>query len=93
MAIGTQVSAKYKGAFCEAKVRSVVKQVKCRVTFSSGLGSTTLSDEYVQVSPPGSNLVVGATVKAKHPDKQEYIEAVINKIQVMKAVQDGIWAN
>ncbi|TRY72004.1 hypothetical protein TCAL_05405 [Tigriopus californicus] len=81
LAIGTQVSAKYKGAFCEAKVRSVVKQVKCRVTFSAGLGITTLSDEYVQVISPGGSLVVGATVKAKHPDKQEYIEAVINKIQ------------
>lgn len=76
--IGTHVSAKYKGAFCEAKVRSVVKQVKCRVTFKGGLGSTTLSDEYVQSEGP---LTVGATVKARHPDKQEYIEATINKIQ------------
>eukprot|EP00095_Tigriopus_kingsejongensis_P001533 snap_masked-scaffold214_size254108-processed-gene-0.9 protein:Tk01533 transcript:snap_masked-scaffold214_size254108-processed-gene-0.9-mRNA-1 annotation:"at-rich interactive domain-containing protein 4b" len=78
LAIGTQVSAKYKGAFCEAKVRSVVKQVKCRVTFSAGLGITTLSDEYIQCSGP---LSVGANVQAKHPDKQEYLEAVINKIQ------------
>ena len=45
LAIGTHVSAKYKGAFCEAKVHSVNKQVKVRVTFKNGLGSTTLSDE------------------------------------------------
>jgi len=30
---GTEVSAKYKGAFCEAKVRKVVHSVKCRVSF------------------------------------------------------------
>jgi len=31
--VGTEVSAKYKGAFCEAKVKKVMRQVKCRVTF------------------------------------------------------------
>lgn len=33
--VGTEVSAKYRGAFCEAKVRKVVKQVKAKV--SAGL--------------------------------------------------------
>jgi hypothetical protein len=33
LAIGTQVSAKYKGAFCEAKVRSVDKQVKTSISY------------------------------------------------------------
>ena len=32
LAIGTQVSAKYKGAYCEAKVKSIDKLVKARVT-------------------------------------------------------------
>ena len=75
------MSAKYKGAFCEAKVRSVVKEVKCRVTFKSGLGSTTLSDEFIQAVGE-QPLVQGATVKARHPDKQEYLDAVINQIKV-----------
>ena len=30
--VGTEVSAKYRGAFCEAKVRKVVKQVKAKVS-------------------------------------------------------------
>ena len=30
--VGTEVSAKYRGAFCEAKVRNVVKQVKAKVS-------------------------------------------------------------
>ena len=42
------MSAKYKGAFCEAKVRSVDKLVKCRVTFKMGLGSTTISDKDIK---------------------------------------------
>lgn len=32
--IGTDVSAKYKGAFCEAKVKKVAKQVKVKVCSS-----------------------------------------------------------
>ena len=30
--VGTEVSAKYRGAFCEAKVKKVVKSVKVRVS-------------------------------------------------------------
>ena len=78
MAIGTEVSAKYKGAFCEAKVRRVDKEVKCRVNFKYGLGNITLSDEYVRSDQP---LVQGLSVKARHPDKQEYLDAVITQIK------------
>ena len=73
------MSAKYKGAFCEATVRSVVRQVKVRLTFKNSPGSTTLSDEYVRATVP---LHVGAVVSARHPDKQEYLEATVNKIMV-----------
>ena len=31
LSVGTEVSAKYKGAFCEAKVHKVVKCVKIKV--------------------------------------------------------------
>ena len=34
--VGTEVSAKYRGAFCEAKVRKVVKQVKAKVSMALG---------------------------------------------------------
>ncbi len=78
--IGTQVSAKYKGAFCEAKVRSVVKQVKVRLTFKNGLGTTQLSSEYVKPPEDGSLMQPGSVVSARHPDKQEYLEATVNKV-------------
>lgn len=32
LAVGTEVSAKYKGAFCEAKIRKISKNVKCKVS-------------------------------------------------------------
>ncbi len=87
LAIGTQVSAKYKGAFCEAKVRSVDKQVKCRVTFKFGLGSTTISDKDIKTDKP---LVQGASVLAKHPDKQEYCEAIVKEIKVSQQLITSI---
>lgn len=33
LTVGTEVSAKYKGAFCEAKVNKVVKAVKVKVSY------------------------------------------------------------
>ena len=66
----------------EAKVRSVIKEVKCRVTFKGGLGSCTLSDDAIRPIDE-QPLMQGANVKAKHPDKQEYLDAIINQIKVL----------
>lgn len=78
MTVGTEVSAKYKGAFCEAKVRKVVRNIKCKVTYKQGLGSGTVSDDMIK----NTDLIrVGAIVEAKHPDRRDYIEATITKIQ------------
>ncbi|XP_026478135.1 AT-rich interactive domain-containing protein 4B-like [Ctenocephalides felis] len=74
--VGTEVSAKYKGAFCEAKVRKVVRNIKCKVTFKQGLGSLTVTDEQIK-----GILRVGGIVEARHPDRREYVEATITKIQ------------
>ncbi|XP_059610238.1 AT-rich interactive domain-containing protein 4B isoform X2 [Phlebotomus argentipes] len=77
LSVGTEVSAKYKGAFCEAKVRKVVRNIKCKVAYKQGLGSGTVSDDQIK----GGNLRVGATVEVKHPDRREFVEATITKIQ------------
>ena len=37
LTVGTDVSAKYRGAFCEAKVKKVTRIVKCKVNFKGGL--------------------------------------------------------
>ncbi|CAH1126604.1 unnamed protein product [Ceutorhynchus assimilis] len=76
LSVGTAVSAKYKGAFCEAKVSKVDRVVKCKVTFKSGLGATTVSDNEIK-----GTLRVGQQVQVKHPDHKELLEATITKIQ------------
>ncbi|XP_056643413.1 AT-rich interactive domain-containing protein 4B isoform X1 [Diorhabda sublineata] len=76
LSVGTAVSAKYKGAFCEAKVSKVVRLVKCKVTYKMGLGTATLTDEQIK-----GTLRVGQTVQAKYQDKKELVEATITKIQ------------
>ncbi|XP_063698426.1 AT-rich interactive domain-containing protein 4B isoform X2 [Culicoides brevitarsis] len=74
--VGTEVSAKYKGAFCEAKVRKVVRNIKCKVAYKQGLGSGTVGDDMIR-----GQIRMGATVEVKHPDRKEYVEATITKIQ------------
>ncbi|XP_074035851.1 uncharacterized protein [Leptinotarsa decemlineata] len=76
LSVGTAVSAKYKGAFCEAKVSKVVRTVKCKVTYKMGLGSATLSDEQIK-----GTLRVGQLVQAKHSDRKELVDATVTKIQ------------
>ncbi|KAI4502694.1 hypothetical protein M0802_002606 [Mischocyttarus mexicanus] len=76
LSVGTEVSAKYKGAFCEAKIRKVVRSVKCRVTYKQGLGTATVTDDQIR-----GTLRVGASVEAKYSDKKEFVEATITKIQ------------
>jgi len=74
LSVGTEVSAKYKGAFCEAKIKSVSKLVKCKVQYSNG-SVALISDDMVV-----GTLKVGTTVQVKCNDKTELIEAIIQKV-------------
>uniref|UniRef100_T1H9V5 Tudor domain-containing protein n=1 Tax=Rhodnius prolixus TaxID=13249 RepID=T1H9V5_RHOPR len=76
LSVDTDVSAKYKGAFCEAKIRKVVRSVKCKVIFKQGWGSATIPDDQIR-----GTLRIGSVVEAKHPEKKEFAEATITKIQ------------
>ncbi|XP_054264851.1 AT-rich interactive domain-containing protein 4B isoform X3 [Macrosteles quadrilineatus] len=76
LAVGTEVSAKYKGAFCEAKVRKIVRSVKCKIAYKLGLGTAVVTDDQIK-----GTLRAGSVVEVKHPDKKEYVEATIIKIQ------------
>lgn len=46
--MGTEVSAKFKGAFCEAKIKRVEKQVKCKITYKHNNQQATVADELVR---------------------------------------------
>lgn len=78
LAVGTEVSAKYKGAFCEAKIKCVTRLVKCRVTPKNGGSAIVVTDDNVK-----GPLRVGAIVEVRQnssSSSSSYIEATVNKI-------------
>lgn len=67
LTVGTDVSAKYKGAFCEAKITDVSKHVKLRVLFEGSNGTYLIDDADLKA---GSTLETGNKIEAKHPEKK-----------------------
>ncbi|XP_054157355.1 AT-rich interactive domain-containing protein 4B-like isoform X2 [Oppia nitens] len=74
--IGTDVSAKYKGAFCEAKIKKIIRNVKCKLTVKSSGQTATVDDDSIVTGA----LRVGAIVTAKTTPGGQPVEAVVNKI-------------
>ncbi|XP_032631599.1 AT-rich interactive domain-containing protein 4A isoform X4 [Chelonoidis abingdonii] len=74
LTVGTDVSAKYRGAFCEAKIKTVKRLVKVKVILKQDNSAQLVQDD--QVKGP---LRVGAMVETKMPDGS-FQEAVINKL-------------
>ncbi|XP_030854206.1 AT-rich interactive domain-containing protein 4A [Strongylocentrotus purpuratus] len=74
LTVGTDVSAKYRGAFCEAKVKVVKKLVKCKINFKRGT-SCIVSDEFII-----GNLKIGAKVEAKITESSPYEDGTIMKL-------------
>ncbi|XP_051937252.1 AT-rich interactive domain-containing protein 4B isoform X4 [Hippocampus zosterae] len=74
LTVGTDVSAKYRGAFCEAKIKTAKRLVKAKVTFKSDLSAAEVHDESIK-----GPLKVGAIVEVKNQDGF-YQEATINKL-------------
>ncbi|XP_051945511.1 AT-rich interactive domain-containing protein 4B-like isoform X5 [Xyrauchen texanus] len=74
LTVGTDVSAKYRGAFCEAKIKTAKRLVKAKVTFKPDSSTAEVHDEHIR-----GLLKVGAVVEAKNQDGI-YQEATINKL-------------
>ncbi|XP_062851893.1 AT-rich interactive domain-containing protein 4B [Trichomycterus rosablanca] len=74
LTVGTDVSAKYRGAFCEAKIKTAKRLVKAKVTFKQGSSTAEVHDEHIR-----GNLKVGAVVEVK-TQGGIYQEATINKL-------------
>ncbi|XP_069625585.1 AT-rich interactive domain-containing protein 4B [Ranitomeya imitator] len=74
LSVGTDVSAKYRGAFCEAKIKATKRLVKVKVTFRQDATTVEVQDDHVK-----GPLKIGAVVEIKSPDGT-YQEAVINKL-------------
>ncbi|XP_044527558.1 AT-rich interactive domain-containing protein 4B isoform X4 [Gracilinanus agilis] len=74
LTVGTDVSAKYRGAFCEAKIKTTKRLVKVKVTFRHDSSTMEVQDDHIK-----GPLKVGAIVEVKNLDGA-YQEAVINKL-------------
>ncbi|XP_005399270.1 PREDICTED: AT-rich interactive domain-containing protein 4A isoform X2 [Chinchilla lanigera] len=74
LTVGTDVSAKYRGAFCEAKIKTVKRLVKVKVLLKQDNTTQLVQDD--QVKGP---LRVGAIVETRTPDGS-FQEAVISKL-------------
>uniref|UniRef100_A0A8C8SH34 AT-rich interactive domain-containing protein 4B n=1 Tax=Pelusios castaneus TaxID=367368 RepID=A0A8C8SH34_9SAUR len=74
LTVGTDVSAKYRGAFCEAKIKTTKRLVKVKVTFKHDSSTVEVQDDHIK-----GPLKVGSVVEVKNPDGT-YQEAVINKL-------------
>lgn len=74
LTVGTDVSAKYRGAFCEAKIKTVKRMVKVKVVLKGDSTSQVVQDD--QVKGP---LRVGSTVEVRSPEGG-LTEAVISKL-------------
>ncbi|XP_067876633.1 AT-rich interactive domain-containing protein 4B isoform X4 [Heterodontus francisci] len=74
LTVGTDVSAKYRGAFCEAKIKTAKRLVKVKVTFKNDSSTMEVQDDHIK-----GPLKVGAVVEVKNPDGTCQ-EAVVNKL-------------
>nr|XP_056707186.1 AT-rich interactive domain-containing protein 4A [Euleptes europaea] len=74
LTVGTDVSAKYRGAFCEAKIKTVKRLVKVKVVLKQDNSMQLVQDD--QVKGP---LRVGAIIETKMPDGS-FQEAIISKL-------------
>ncbi|RXN01618.1 AT-rich interactive domain-containing protein 4B [Acipenser ruthenus] len=74
LTVGTDVSAKYRGAFCEAKIKTAKRLVKVKVTFKQDSSPGEVQDDHIK-----GPLKVGAVVEVKTQDGA-FQEAVINKL-------------
>ncbi|VDM54089.1 unnamed protein product [Angiostrongylus costaricensis] len=62
LAPGTEVSAKFKGAFCEAKIKKICKSVKCKIALKEApFGSMVVEEHLVK-----GTLEVNQTVDVFH---------------------------
>ncbi|XP_035024385.2 AT-rich interactive domain-containing protein 4A isoform X2 [Hippoglossus stenolepis] len=74
LTVGTDVSAKYRGAFCEAKIKTVKRMVKVKVTLKGESTSQVVQDDQVK-----GTLKVGSTVEVKTNEGLSS-EAIISKL-------------
>ncbi|XP_056445930.1 AT-rich interactive domain-containing protein 4A [Gadus chalcogrammus] len=74
LTVGTDVSAKYRGAFCEAKIKTVKRLVKVKVVLKGESTSQVVQDDQVKGA-----LRIGSTVEVR-TNEGPSTQAVISKL-------------
>ena|SRR6218665_967564 len=74
--IGTEVSAKYKGAFCEAKIKKIARFVRCKVTPLDGHYSQAMVNE---AEIQSGQLKIGQTLSVRL-QSGTVVDATLNKV-------------
>lgn len=83
---GTEVSAKFKGAFCEAKIKKVDRLIKCKVTVKSNNESLTVNESQLMNSSgqalSAAELKANSTVYLSKSDSSasKLQQATLNRI-------------
>lgn len=62
MTQGTEVSAKYKGAFCEATIKRVDRHIRVKIVLPDN-SNTTINEESILAQPQG--VVLGAEIELR----------------------------
>ena len=77
------MSAKFKGAFCEAKIKRVDRSVKCKITYKNSNESVTLHEAQVLNAaggPIGNDFKLGSAVYVNSHSSVEPRQATLTKI-------------
>ncbi|CAJ0943774.1 unnamed protein product, partial [Mesorhabditis belari] len=77
--VGTEVSAKFKGAFCEAKVKRIFKNIKFRVMpDESSTGTLVVEESHFKGDPiyELNQIVDYSTMGAKHYNEEHSLDAL-----------------
>eukprot|EP01137_Pigoraptor_chileana_P027298 Opistho-2@9703 len=74
--LGTEVSAKYRGAFCEATIKQVRQDLLCKVVFTHNGDTLTIPSKHIT-----GTIAINRVVSAVHPDDRQAHNAVIRKIK------------
>lgn len=69
LVVGTEVSAKFKGAFCEAKIKKCALALKCKLTLKTA-GSTGLTVSYDQLRTSANTAITYNDLK---PNSTVYV--------------------
>lgn len=96
MVVGTEVSARYKGAFCEAKIKSVERRLKFKIQLTEDNTQHTFEEEDILGVTSINTITVGSKVTCRNPNSSSSestvrgtIVKVFDQSKYLVAFDDG----